>query len=357
MKFSGKIWVGLAMVAGAVMMELPAFAADVKATNIQFTTNGVVNSSTAPNLNTWTYSGNPLFDNTGVGGVNRQVLNDFNNYGNTAKAAAALSDDDRATNVELWTKNRSSIDRTIYDNVGFSATLGSHQVMVESVTKADWADGKLATAWLSGFRNNYSGLMQSINTTPNSNLLLDFDSNLSLFTNHLSTNGFNELGDANIGDLSLNDRTGQLTLDLVGHFDAAGRYVDTRRTVVQGGRTVANSNYRKKSADFARNTTGNVQLDHALFAVSLKAFDTGRQFQMSEVAKVTVDGETNYAMSFAATDSVAIAGDRNKTTDFTSHTGLYTWNTTVKRKVPEPTVMLGLAMVTGLVAQRKRQQR
>jgi hypothetical protein len=357
MASSGKLLVGLAIVAGAMMLELPAFAADLKATNIQFMTNGIVNSSTAPNLNTWTHSGSPLFDNTGIGGVNRRVLNDFNNYGDTAKATAALSDNDRATNVELWTTNRSSTDRTIYDNVGFSATFGKHQVKVESVTKADWADGSLATAWLSGFRSNYSGLMQSINTTPNSNLLLDFDRNLSLFTSYLSTNGFNELGDANIGDISLNDQTGQLKLDLVGHLDAAGRYVDTRRTVVQGGRTVANSNYRKKSADFARNTTGNVQLDSALFAVSLKAFDTGRSFQMSEVAKVTVDGKTNYAMSFAATDSGAIAGDRNKTTDATSHTGLYTWTTTVKRKVPEPTLMLGLATVAGLAAKRQSPKR
>jgi hypothetical protein len=357
MALSGKFWVGLAMVVGGMMVELPAFAADLKATNIQFMTNGLVNSSTAPNLNTWTYSGSPLFDNTGVGGVNRRVLNDFNNYGDRTKAAAALSDNDRATNVELWTTNRSNTDRTIYDHVGFSANLGNHQIKVESVTKSDWADGALATAWLSGFRNNYSGLMQSINTTPNSNLLMDFDRNLSLFTSHLSTNGFNELGDANIGDLSLNDRTGQLKLDLVGHLDAAGRYVDTRRTVVQGGRTVANSNYRKKSADFARNTTGNLQLDSALFAVSLKAFDTGRQFQMSEVAKVTVDGQTNYAMAFAATDSGVIAGDRNKTTDVTSHTGLYTWTSTVKRKVPEPMLMFGLATVVGLVAQRQSQKR
>jgi hypothetical protein len=356
MRLNKRLLVGLAVV-GAMVVEVPAFAADLRATNIQFMTNGVVNSSSAPNLNTWTYSGSPLFDATGVGGVNRRVLNDFNNYGDTAKAAAALSDNDRATNVELWTKNRNSTDRTVYDHVGFTANLGNHQVKVESVTKSDWADGKLATAWLSGFRSNYSGLMQSISTTPNSNLLMEFDSNLSLFTSHLSTNGFNELGDANIGDLSLNDRTGQLKLDLVGHLDAAGRYVDTRRTVVQGGRTVANSNYRKKSADFARNTTGNAQFDSALFAVSLKAFDTGRQFQMSEVAKVTVDGQTNYAMAFAATDSGAIAGDRNKTTDSTSHTGLYTWSTAVKRKVPEPTLMLGLATVAGLAVKLKRANR
>jgi hypothetical protein len=357
MRFTERCLLSLSLTVGVSTITLPAMAATLTPTNIQFTTNGVANSSTAPNLNTWTYSGSPLYDNTGIGGVNRRVLNDYNNYGDTTKAAAALMDNDSATNVELWTKNVSSTDRTIYDNVGFTATLGNHQVKVESVTKNDWADGTLATAWLSGFRSNYGSLMQSISTTSGSNLLADFDGNLGLFTSYLSSNGFNELGDANIGGISLDDQTGELKVDLVGHLNAAGRYVDTRQKVMQGGQLRTNSNYRKKSADFARNTTGNALLDNALFSVALKAFDNGQAFQASEVAKVTVDGKVNYAMSFVAVDSGAIAGDRNKTTDFTSHTGVYSWKTTVRRKVPEPTMLLGLVGVSGLAVMRKVQKR
>jgi hypothetical protein len=360
--------IGMAIAAGASTIAMPAFAVSLQPTNIQFTTNGVANSTTSPaNINTWTYgNGLPVYDNTGIGNVNRHVLNDFNNYGDTAKAAAALSDNDRATNVELWTKNVSSTDRTIYDNVGFTAMLGNKQIKVESVTKADWADGVLAMAWLNGLRTNYGGLMQSIATTPSSNLLMDFDQNFSLMATHLSSNGFNELGDANIGGISFDDQTNQLKVDLVGHLDAAGRYVDTRAMVEQtttknGIKTtkmVANSNYLKKSPDFARNTTGNVLLDNALFSLSLNAFKSGTPFQMSEVAKVTYGGKVDYAFGFNAIDSGAIAGDRNKTTDKTSHTGLYTWTKTVPvKKVPEPTTLLGLMAVSGLVAQQKRRKR
>jgi hypothetical protein len=361
--------IGAAVAVSTSAIAMPAFAATLRPTNIQFTTNGVANTTTAPNLNTWTFgSGSPVYDNTGIGGVNRRVLNDFNNYGDMTKAAAALSDEDSATNVELWTKSVSSTDRTIYDNVGFTAMLGDKQVKVESVTKADWADGRLANSWLTGFRTAYSGLMQGITTTPGSNLLADFDSNYNLFATHLTTNGFNELGDANIGGVSFDDQTHQLKVDLVGHLDAAGRYVDTRAMVEQkttkNGVTttkmVANSNYLKKSPDFARNTTGLAALDNALFAMSLKAFTTGNPFQVSEVAKVTYNGQTDYAFSFAAIDSGAIAGDRNKVNDKTSHTGLYTWVKTLpppSTKVPEPTAMLGLIAVSGLAMQHKRRRR
>lgn len=80
-------------------------------------------------------------------------------------------------------------------------------------------------------------------------------------------------------------------------------------------------------------------------------------FQASEVAKVTVDGKVNYAISFVAVNSGAIVGDRNKITDFTSHAGVYSWKTMVWRKVPEPMLLLGLVGVGGLVVLRKGQKR
>jgi hypothetical protein len=350
--------VSAAVAVSASAIALPALAETIRPTNIQFFTNDVAHTAggTAPNLNTWTYSSSsPLYDSTGIGGINRRVLNDFSNYGNTTKAAAALSDNDSATNVELWTQNRTSSDRTIYDHVGFTAMFGDQSVKVESVTKADWADGVLANSWLTGFRNAYGGVMQTIATTPGSNLLMDFNNNFSLFSTYLSANGFNELGDANIGGISFDDQTRQLKLDMVGHLDAAGRYVDTRATIVKSGVTIANSNYRKKSPDFARNTTGNTLLDNALFSIALKSFDSGQKFQTSEVAKVTIDDKVNYAFSFVAVESGAIAGDRSMANDKTSHTGIYSWSKTVPRKVPEPTMLFGFVAVCGAIARRKKQ--
>jgi hypothetical protein len=221
----------------SAIASTPAFATNLtKPTNIQFTTNGVKNTdANKPNINTWTY-GSAQSDNTGIGGVNRQVLNDTKNSGNIDKATAALTDNDSATNVELFTNGE-----VVTDHVGFSANLGRNTVKVESVTKDDWADGTLATSWLKGFGNAYSGLLSSIPTTGGSNLLKDFNTNFGFLVTTLSSTGFNSAGDPNIGGIALSQidkHTGKLKLDLVGHLDVAGKYVDTRATIVDTRATI-----------------------------------------------------------------------------------------------------------------------
>jgi hypothetical protein len=474
----------------------PAFATSLtKPTNIQFTTNGVNNTdANKPNINTWTY-GSAESDKTGIGGVNRQVLNDYSNYGNMKKAEAALTDNDSATNVELFTNGE-----TVKDHVGFTANFGKNTVKVESVTKDDWADGTLATAWLTGFGNAYGGLMSSIPTIAGSNMFQDFNNNFDFLVTALKTNGFNSAGDANIGDIALNKKTGELKVDLVGHLDVAGKYVDTRKTIVdtrktikdpqktivdtratildtqatikdtrvtikdtqatildtrvtikdtqatildtrttivdKNGKTVTNPTYNKQianptynkqipnptynkqipnptynqqianptynkqipnptynqqianptynkdipnpnynkdipnptynkdipnpnylgsSPDKTRNSTGNQIFDAMLFNLAKTAFITNTPFQVSEIAKITFNDQADYAFSFSATDSGAIAGDRNKTTDTTSHTGIYSWNKTYKT-VPEPSAIFGLVAVGGLVVASRRKR-
>ena len=347
-----KILVGATVAASmSAIASTPAFATNLtKATNIQFTTNGVNNTNAnKPNINTWTY-GSTQFDNTGIGGVNRRVLNDYSNYGNTSKAIAALTDNDSATNVELFTNGE-----TVKDHVGFSANLGKNTIKVESVTKADWADGTLATAWLKGFGNAYSGLLSSIPTIAGSNLLKDFNNNFGSLVTVLKTNGLGSAGDANIGDIAYNEKTGNLKVDLVGHLDIAGKYVDTRTQIKQGNKLVNNSNYLKKSPDLARNSTGNSIFDEMLFNLAKIAFITKTPFQISEIAKVTFNGQVDYAFGFKATESGAIAGDRNKTNDTTSHTGIYSWSKTYKT-VPEPSALFGLVAVGGLVIASRRKR-
>ncbi|MGI8505154.1 MAG: NF038130 family PEP-CTERM protein [Hassallia sp.] len=234
-----KLLIGATVAASmSAIASTPAFATNLtKPTNIQFTTNGVNNTATnTPNINTWTYNGAPVYDKTGIGGVNRRVLNDTKNYGNTSKAIAALTDNDSATNVELFTNGE-----VVTDHVGFSANLGRNTVKVESVTQADWADGTLATTWLTGFGKAYSGLLSSIPTTAGSNLLKDFNTNFGSLVTTLSATGFNSAGDPNIGEIALSQidkHTGELKLDLVGHLDVAGKYVDTRATIVDTRTTI-----------------------------------------------------------------------------------------------------------------------
>ena len=329
----------------------PAAATTLRPSNIQFGTyNGL------PQIETYLF-GNPAAVET-VNGIQRQVLNDVTRD-NVGKAVQALTDNSSATNVELWYGSETP------QRVGFTANLGTNTLSVQSVTKADWADGVLATAWLNGFRNNYSGLMASIATTGGSNMLNDFNTNFNTMVGHLRTNGFDVAGDPNIGDVTYNDQTGQLKVDLVGHLDVAGRYVDTRPQIRQGGRLVNNPNLGIGfSPDYNRNRTGNAFLDGALFALSQKAFQTNQRFQFSEIAKVTFNDDVNYAFAFAATDSGAIAGNRNVLNDSTSHTGIYTWtknyptNPNPPASVPEPSTILGLVAVGGLFAAgRKAKQK
>ena len=371
-----KLLIGATVAASmSAIASTPAFATSLtKPTNIQFTTNGVNNTdANKANINTWTY-GSAESDKTGIGGVNRQVLNDYSNYGNTNKAIAALTDNDSATNVELFTTGE-----TVKDHVGFTANLGKNTIKVESVTKDDWADGTLATAWLTGFGNAYGGLMSS-------DMLQLFNNNFGSIVSTLKTTGFNSAGDANIGDIAYNQKTGNLKVDLVGHLDIAGKYVDTRLTIPNPvktipkttttttidpktkkvvtkttttqvpnpdfGKPITNPNYLKQSPDLARNSTGNQIFDTMLFNLAKTAFTTNTLLQMSEIAKVTFNDQVDYAFSFKATDSGAIAGDRK---DTTSHTGIYSWSKTYKT-VPEPSALFGLVAVGGLVVASRRKR-
>ncbi|MBD2446266.1 NF038130 family PEP-CTERM protein [Nostoc sp. FACHB-152] len=381
-----KVLIGTSIAASITTLSTSAaFATGLtRPTNIQFTTNGVANTS-APNINSWNYApGAAVYDNTGIGGVNRQVLNDYSNKGSISKATAALTDNDRTTNVELFTSGE-----TVTDHVGFTANLGKNTIKIESVTKADWADGTLATGWLTGFRDTYGGLMSGITTTPGSNMLKDFNSNFTSLVSYLSTNGFNAAGDPNIGDVSYNQATKDLKIDLVGHLDLSPTIVDTRKTVIDtratiidtrktivvSGKTVANPTYNKSipnptynksvtnpnylgvSPDFSRNSTGNVVFDTMLFKLAKTALEQNTPFQFSEIAKVNFNNQVSYAYGFSAVDSGAIAGDR-AATDTTSHTGIYSWTKNYKNyqtaPVPEPSALIGLMAIGGLVVARRK---
>jgi hypothetical protein len=344
-----KVLIGTSIAASiSTLSTSAAFATSLtRPTNIQFTTNGVANTS-APNINTWNYApGAAVYDNTGIGGVNRQVLNDYNNYGNIQKATAALTDNDSTTNVELFTSGE-----TVTDHVGFTANLGKNTIKVESVTQADWADGTLATEWLTGFSQAYGGLMSSIPTFGGSNLLKDFNANFNLLVTQLKTNGFKTAGDPNIGDVSYNQTTKDLEIDLVGHLDLTGTIIDTRQKI----NGITNTNYLKKLSTFS--STGSTILDTALVTLAKAGFISGKSLQISEIAKVTFNNQVSYAYGFSAVNSGAIAGDRNKLIDSTSHTGIYSWTKNYKNyqtaPVPEPSALIGLMAVGGFVVAKRK---
>lgn len=330
-----------------------AIAATLMPTDIQFGTD---------NINTWLYTdpANPTRET--VNGVQRRVLNDFSNYGNTSKAIQALTDNDSSTNVELWTKGE-----VIDQNVGFSAKLGTDTIRLESVTLSDWSSnqGQLAKSWLDGFLNAYDAYIM-----PELKSLIPTYRNDMLTA--LQAKGLYSSGDPNIGGLSLETTTQQLKVDLVGHRDRASLYVDTAATItdtrkkVNGkvnptyGQKIPNPNYLKPKND-PRYATGNAVLDSAIATIAAAMVQRGLSFQMSEIAKVTFRDQVDYAFAFSATDSDAIAGDRNKATDSTSHTGVYTWTKQYpikqvppKKQVPEPGMMLATLAIAGVGYRMRR---
>jgi hypothetical protein len=221
--------------------------------------------------------------------------------------ASYLTDGDLTTNVELWFDGENPLA-----NVGFTATEGSHEIKVESVTAADWAI--FTDDWLDGLFATYAP-MQAVWDG------LDLGTQ-NLFKSYLPLIG---AGDPNIAEFSL-DETGAVDIQMAGwgnlwtKFDALKGKVDFI-TAIQ--LSLIESTFRSIIPDL----------------------------EVSEIAKVTIDGEVHYAYSFDAEDSGFVAKD-----DGMSYSGIYSWSKAgvPVASVPEPSTMLGLMAIGGLVAASKR---
>ncbi|MEC4893692.1 MAG: NF038130 family PEP-CTERM protein [Oscillatoria sp. PMC 1051.18] len=229
-----------------------------------------------------------------------------------AQAIQALTDDSLYTNVELW-----AFGEDVLENVGFSANLGSHQVTVETVTGADWAI--FGQQWLDDFLGAYN-LTNVVTANQYQQALTS-----------LTTLGRPRSGDPNISNLTLNEETGEIEIGLIGHYDLTERLTKPEHFHTW-------------------------QSDPIMYSV--KAFLDGGfipgPIQISEIAKVTVDGEVNWVYSFNAVETNTIAADAK---DKTSHTGYYSKTIKVAsnepgEKVPEPSALLGLVVVGGVFATR-----
>jgi hypothetical protein len=221
---------------------------------------------------------------------------------NSAAAINALTDNDPTSNVELWytTENPTA-------NVGFNATLGGFDVSVSSVTGADWAN--FGNQWLTDLLTHYGVNLPQ----PAYNAVLN---------DLIAIGGLPRANDPNVGAFTYDTNSGKFDLTLVGHYDLRERIA----TYLSGNPV----------------SPWNALIQQAAASIPFP-------LQASEIAKVSIAGNTYYAYSFNATNS-GIA-----TTDGTeSYTGLYHWDPIVKKSVPEPSAVLGLMAVGGLfIATRK----
>ena len=236
---------------------------------------------------------------------------------NSGVAQTALTGNVAGSNVELW-----YTDENPTGYVGFTADLGNSKVKVTNILTADWSanvgGGKtLAEQWVDDLLAFYA----------NSPITLTA-SEKTAGIQKLQQAGLPRAHDPNIDYFTENN--GVFELGLLGHFNLA-------QSILSGY------------------TTGINALDTKLLQAAQLSQITNVPIQMSEIAKVEIDGKVKYAYGFQATPS-GITTNNVDSTD--SYTGLYKiqWNAdpATSKSVPEPSAILGLVAVGGLVAAKRK---
>ncbi|MEM0981876.1 MAG: NF038130 family PEP-CTERM protein [Cyanobacteria bacterium P01_H01_bin.58] len=231
---------------------------------------------------------------------NGTTLGDISD-GDLAEAISALTDDDLYTNVEL------GIDEGT--TTSFFGEIGGTSVELSGVTMADWVGG-LADQWIADFEAAYPTLAGLG----------------SQFTQTLGATFVQRAGDPNVSSFTQEDN-GQFTLTSVGHFN------------LLNAPWIASEPMLGAAANLASGLLG------------------GNPLQVSEITKVILDGEVNYVYSFFATETGVVAADAGAN-DNSSHSGLFSSTFGEadggSASVPEPTMILGLVAVGGLITASKR---
>ncbi len=144
----------------------------------------------------------------------------------------------------------------------------------------------------------------------------------SLYDTFLNSGGFQRFSDANIS--YVNNNNGTVDIGLAGHYDATDLLLGVLTPSQQ------------------------TQLDLAQFLGILPP-----ELQASEVVKVTHNDRTSYAYTFSAARSTLSSDDGTH-----SHSGVYDPQFTLDPvDVPEPSILLGLIGVGGLVAAKRQSQK
>jgi hypothetical protein len=230
------------------------------------------------------------------------ATNTYDCTGSDSDADSVLAGDATSPggNVEL----RAASDTTFGPAVTLAGTLNGEAITFSSLTKSDW--DVFGKKWLTQLMLKYTTI-SGITETSNSYYALLTDANKARFS------------DPNISYVNQDDATGEVSIGLAGHFNAASLLPST-------------------FSMFLRNEYKGVN---------------AKPIQISEIVKYTYDGVTDYLWSFEATNSGLVeAGD-----EF-SHSGNYEVAFQGKvpptESVPEPASILGLMAVGSLIASRKR---
>ncbi|MBD2627687.1 NF038130 family PEP-CTERM protein [Trichormus variabilis] len=225
-------------------------------------------------------------------------------------------------NVEL----RATSEQANFDfskNTTLSGKIGGKDIILSSLTASDWTNtyknGKSFGKYWFDSALTANGFGSLIGTTIGTGFF-------NVFANN---GGFQRFSDPNISYVNQNDTTGLISIGLAGHLNATPLLLPYFTAYVNS----LSSGSLKTQA---------TQLKAALAVTSTQA---------SEIVKYTYNGVTDYKFSFTATDSKLVSNDGTN-----SHNGNYevTIDGVPPTTVPEPSVMLGLFGVAGIVAAQRK---
>ncbi len=264
------------------------------------------------------------------------VPNTQNTQANQANVQKVLDGDAAKPtgNVELRASTElSSFNAAEFNkNTTLTGKIGGYDLTLSSLTATDWfgpavgskfntsygADN-LANTWFNKFYN-----AAGINETAAKSALklsktaTSSDVRSAVFNTFLGIKGFERSSDPNISYVNQDDNTGLINIGLAGHYDLKAAYAKT-------------------GSPFAA------------FAPLVK-----NGFQASEVVKYTYNGTTDFLYSFSATKT-GLTNSAGAGADGISHSGNYALNIQgIKRKVPEPSALLGLLGVAGVVVTQRK---
>ena len=228
-------------------------------------------------------------------------------------------------NVELAASSeKAGFDFT--KNTTLNGTIGGRAISISSLTASDWSSSYRGTTfgqyWFDSALTS-NGLRNMVGTSASTTLFNVFKNN----------GGFQRFSDPNISYVS-QDANNVINIGLAGHYNASSLFT---KSIDQYVATTRLSNSQRR------------------MMAGLKSELSSKVIQASEVVKTTYEGKTDYGFSFVATKSGLV-----EKSDNLSHTGNYVISRQgiepVNKKVPEPSIVLGLIALGGL-AKRKLRRR
>ena len=232
-------------------------------------------------------------------------------------------------NVELFSNSETLGNSAFATYTGVSSLMGKigdRDITLSSLTMADWTSSvgnkTLGQTWFDEMltANGFGSLVATTSGTTLFNVFSQFS-------------GFQRFSDPNVAYVNQDDTTGVIKIGLAGHLNATPLFL--------------------KSIDAFLASSASTQSKALVQA--LRPVLAAKTLQASELIKYTYNNQTGYLYSFKGVSSGLVEKG-----DSISHTGTYevamqgVLPEKPQQSVPEPSVLLGLASLSGFFATKRK---